>query len=124
MAFGIDLSGRVADNLQPWLTIIGITLVISGVCVACWGFYAVLAKDSCTLILQSNGISYETQESSCFISWQDITVISCENNFITIQQTNGQSLEISEIFLGITTQQLVEKLKATQRDSLLGVIRS
>ena len=121
MAFGLDLSGRVSPELQPWCIVIGVTIVGSGVLTAGKGFYSILDQDSRTLILQADGIKFVDSDEHQFVAWQDVEKVSFHKNEITVLQRSGEPLVICESFLGISTKNLVEQIKETQRKALLGI---
>ena len=64
MAFGRDTSGRVPSEIQNTCIVIGIILVIIGVCNACFRIYHHLAKQDVSIVLSTCGLHYVTSQRS------------------------------------------------------------
>ena len=123
LAFGLDSSGRVPIHLQPWMLMIGICVVITGVSLACYGFFKVLSKEGISLLLQNDGLLYSQEDESHLYSWQSIESVRFAKGKLIIEVEQQQDLIIQQSFLGINGAHLAERIIDIQRKALLGTIR-
>ena len=121
MAMGLDLSNRVLEVWQPFLFILGIAIVIGGVCTAGMGFPYVLAKDNAILIVQTDGLVFEKNEHKIFFDWNHIRQITGSKNELCIKTNNGELFTIKEKFVGVKNIVLAETITEMKRKILLGI---
>ena len=120
MAFGIDQSGRVAEEWKNPAIVVGVLIVIAGVLHACIRFYKTLEADKTVLVLNQSGIEYHHQGEVQSIQWRQLNTIHFGSEGLNLSSPNT-SFTITERFLGITGPKLQEKIKETQHQILLGV---
>ena len=120
MAFGIDQSGRVAEEWKNPAIVVGVLIVIAGVLHACIRFYKTLEADKTVLVLNQNGIEYHHQGEIQAIRWRQLQNIHFGKDGLVLSSQNT-SLTITAHFLGITGPKLEKKIKEIQHQILLGV---
>jgi hypothetical protein len=123
LAFGLDNSGRVPLEWQPWCLTLGICIVIIGVSLACLGFFIVLSKDGISLQLQSNGLRYKSDQIEHFYKWQKIETIDFSSGKLRLKIEGEKTISIKQSFLGISGPKLAQRLQEFQRLALLGTIK-
>ncbi|MGC6510295.1 MAG: hypothetical protein ACON4U_17890 [Myxococcota bacterium] len=120
MAFGIDQSGRIAEEWKNPAIVCGVLTVIAGVLHACIRFYKTLEADKTVLVLNQSGIEYHHLGKVQSIQWQQLQNIHFGTEGLELTSTSIQ-LTINARFLGITGPKLEKKIKETQHQILLGV---
>ena len=123
LAFGLDNSGRVPLEWQPWCLSFGICIVIIGVSLACLGFFIVLSKEGISLHLQPNGLRYKSKTIDQFYKWQRIEQIDFSSGALLLKIEDENPISIKQSFLGISGPKLAERLREFQRLALLGTIK-
>ena len=121
MAFGIDQSGRVAEEWRNPAIVIGVIIVITGVLHACIRFYKTLEADKTVLVLNQDGIEYHHQGTAQQISWRQLKHIHYGEDGLELKSSSTHTLRIKERFLGISGPKLADKIKEVQHQILLGV---
>ena len=124
MALGLDLSSRVGEVWQPFLFVLGIAIVIGGVCTAGMGFPYVLSKDNAILIVQTDGLVFEKQGKKVFFDWNSINTIQGTPKTLTIKTNTGETFDINERFVGAKNPHLAETISEMRRKILLGMMPS
>ena len=123
LAGGMDNSGRVPIDWQPWLLMSGMCLVIFGVSVACYGFFRVFSNEGIYLELQTKGLMLKSKEQANFYHWQSIEHVEFISNAMIVTIENGSPIRIEQSFLGISGPELADRILDFQRKALLGTIR-
>jgi len=121
IAFGLDNSGRVPQEWQPWMLSSGMCIVIISICIACYGFFRVLSKEGTFLEVKTDGLLYKTEIEEHLYHWQLIENIEFQGGQLLIQAEGEPLLRIEQDFLGISGSQLAERLLEVQRKALLGM---
>ena len=103
---GLDGSGRVEKELQSFLLLLGMGIVLSSVFSACMGYYKILMKDSTLLTLTPKGIFFTTPTENISIFWQDINAIEEQHRTLIFQTDSEQILIPSSFFRYIPTPAL------------------
>ena len=123
VALGLESTGRISENHQPWYLIGGVSAVMIGVTGACAGFILVITRKTASLVLHINGLMYTTALDSHWVTWRNIDSISAQNNTVTLQINPSGSLQIDAKVIGTKSEQLAERLAELKRLVLLGTIR-
>ena len=123
LAVGMDNSGRVPMEWQPWMLSLGICIVIGGVSAASYGFFRVLSGKTDSLTLQTNGLLYVSNAQEYFYSWQKIESINFDQGVLIVTIEDLPDLQIKQSFLGISGTDLAARIRELQRKVLLGTIQ-
>ena len=121
MAFGIDQSGRVAEEWRNPAIVMGVLIVITGVLHACIRFYRTLEKDQTVLVLNQDGIEYHSEGRTQKFDWRTLKHIHYGPEGLEIGLSPNDFLRITKRFLGISGPALATKIKELQHHILLGV---
>jgi len=123
LAGGLDNSGRVPIEWQPWMLMSGMCMVIFGVSAACYGFFRVLANEGVYVELQTKGLLLRMKDKEDFYHWQSIERVEYQSKTMVVFIENGPSISITQSFLGISSPDLVTRILEFQRKALLGTIQ-
>ena len=119
VALGLESTGRISENHQPWYLIGGVSAVMIGVTGACAGFILVITRKTASLVLHINGLLYTTALDSHWVTWRNIDSISAQNTTVTLQINPSGSLHIDAKVIGTKSEQLAERLAELKRLVLL-----
>jgi hypothetical protein len=119
---GVDTSGRISPNVQPFLLLGGMMCVICAVFGACWGFYKILMNDNTLLLLSTKGIEWNTPSTNESMSWRELDSVEKSGSNILLSGEQKE-LRIPLHFVGTTPEKLVATISETQKKVLLGVMR-
>ena len=121
MALGLDQSGRVPAEWQDFATVIGILMVIGGVSYASFHIWTLLQNDHFVLEVSNLGLSIYNNSQERFFEWKEISKTQMEDGQMVIY-TPQEKIHVPHQFLGITKEQLTQRINDLQRKCLLGVL--
>jgi len=122
MAFGLDMSGRVPQDIQPYCVAVGMGMVIIGVICAVFFFVRIAGHQGCHLVLGVKGLQYWDQETSWTIPWQKLVRVDGFPKHLIIFEEEGRTETIEEQFIGISNPALAIRIIEIQRKVLLGIL--
>lgn len=119
---GLDMSGRVEEFWQPLLLILGMLFVVSSAFGACWGYYRTLMKDNSLLLLDTSGISWQTESHSDSLRWKELQTVRQQKDSILLVGQE-RTIQIPRNYVGKSSKMIVEIILETQKKVLLGVLK-
>ena len=123
VALGLESTGRISEDHQPWYLIGGVLAVMIGVTGACAGFILVITRKTASLVLHINGLMYTTALESHWVTWRNIDDISAQSNTVTVQINPSGYLHIDAKIIGTKGKPLADRLAELKRLVLLGTIK-